>query len=207
MIRSTKAKKSRVAWDIKFSIAIMFIFVSLLLTSSCKEPTEPPSLAGKYATLVEENAKLRVSLQEAEAEARALNTSKTRAEHERNEWRDRAGDLEQLVDRLTPEDLPAFRPEDLDENDLVLRRVFSLRTGQCFDHSGSSSCLFAKLDESDGGGYVLYKANRVFPNEDVFPRLYNAYGERLDLVTEEAGREIHAWELENPHHPMRLGSY
>ncbi|MCP3959058.1 MAG: hypothetical protein GY719_14500 [bacterium] len=172
------------------------------------------SLSREYSDSVKEQARLHSEVTQLEAriaelerDLQVLNESKKKAENEKEEWKVRAGELELLVQDLQPTILPAFQSDDLKNNTLVLRRVFSIRTEQCFDRAGVPSCLVAELDTEEGGGYVIYKANRTFDTGGQIPSLHNSYGEELKLVTKSLADKIRAWESENPHNSIRLGAY
>ena len=169
-----------------------------------KNVLKQDSLADKYATLAGSQAKLTAENQTLKdklikAEAAAQVAEQVRQKLERN-----INDLQIQIDRLEPKAPPHFQKGDLESDALSLRRIFSLRTGNCFDLAGFSSCLFWRSGDSNGSLY-LYKTNRAFTIESSPESFSSPDGYPLSLVTPTVVAEIEKWELAHPNHPSLLG--
>ncbi len=81
---------------------------------------------------------------------------------------------------------------------LNLERLYSIRTGDCFDSQGRSSCMYRTFGSAaETEGYVLYKLHRSFKAGDL-PEIFDTTGTKLTLVTSEMSKRIHEWEQEHP---------
>jgi hypothetical protein len=186
---------------------------SLVLTTvcsiafACSQPPREEALAERYAHVTDEAADLKIRIHELEEKAATLGLAKEVAERDAHEWRDRSGELEKKLHTLQPEVLPSFQSRDLENNQIVLQRVYSIRTGNCFNERGHPSCLCLQLDESGSASFVVYKSNRVFPETSKPPKLHNNYGQSLSLVTSDIAKAILDWEEKNQDRQIRLESY
>lgn len=108
---------------------------------------------------------------------------------------------------LKPKHLPEFHPGDL-RKDFDVRRVFSIKTGNCFSANGNMSCFYCKVKTGDNSyGYLVYKANKEFKNADNLTEIYSENGHKLQIITSAVAKEIIKWEEENSDALIRLMFY
>jgi hypothetical protein len=73
---------------------------------------------------------------------------------------------------------------ELSDRKVIITPVFSVQSGDCFDVNGYMTCFYGKVHiDDDTIGYIIYKANRAFANDDEPLVLYNDLGDRLSLLT------------------------
>lgn len=186
---------------------VVVLAAAFSIALGCSQPSREEALAEQYAHAVDEAADLKIRIHEIEEKAANLGSAKEAAEREAREWRNRSGELEKKLSSLQPEILPSLQPSDLEDNLVVIQRVYSVRTGNCFNERGQPSCLYWRVAESGGPSFIVYKANRVFPETSKLPKLHNSYGQSLKVVTSDIAKTILGWEEKNQDSQIRLESY
>jgi hypothetical protein len=185
---------------------------SLIMVIGCQFGTDENAShkegADKNKVLVENHAKLAASNQTLKDKLAKMTAAAQASEKERQRLEEKSTDLQTQVDRLAPEAPPLFKKGDLESGALSVRRIFSLRTGNCFDLAGSSSCLFWRKKgqpRSQANSALLYKTNLAFKIGSFPGSVSDPDGHPLGLVTPTIAVEIRNWELAHPNHPKLLG--
>lgn len=161
----------------------------------------------KYKKLEDENTLLKQKVKQLEEKIAKITEDFKRLEKQNTDITQKLNRAEKELQLLRPEDLPEFKTADLQKY-FRITRIFSVKTGNCFTPGGGMSCLYCKVKTGEKSfGYLVYKGNRVFKSAANFPGIYDNDGNRLDLVTAEAAKEIIAWEKKNPDAPIRLSRY
>ena len=142
-----------------------------------------------------------------EIENRALAESNSQLAQERDLLLKRVLELESEVARLEPDFPPPFKLSDLKNKDFVTQRMFSVKSGRCFDREGRTRCLFFSAPIDEGGGYLIYKTNRIFDADQEAPQIFDENGRRLSALTREVAEEIVLWEESDPYNAVRMASY
>jgi len=109
---------------------------------------------------------------------------------------------------MPPKQLPLFQSNDIVNGRLDLKRIYSVKSGRCFDINANSSCFFATIIKGDSIiGYLLYKSNGAFEQSLIPHNLIDPDGNKLALLTQQNRETIDAWEEKNPNHPLRMSFY
>jgi len=125
-----------------------------------------------------------------------------------NKLEDKVRKLEEELKIAKPNPVPIFKEGDLLKREIMLRRVFSVKSGNCFETNGDSSCFYCKVKtRGEGFGYIIYKANRVFRKSNDLPEIYDATGNKLNLLTQDSAKLIINWEKQNPNASIGLSVY
>ena len=98
-----------------------------------------------------------------------------------------------------PQNLPEFKQSDITNKYFNVKRIFRLRSANCFDFNGDMSCMYQALNLDDNRtGYLLYKANRVFKVDTKIDKITSKDGEILEILTSLNAKKIRKWEKKNP---------
>ena len=107
-----------------------------------------------------------------------------------------------------PQNLPEFKQSDITNKLFNVKRIFRLRSANCFDFNGDMSCMYQALNLDDNRtGYLLYKANRVFKVDTKIDKITNKNGEILKVLTSSNAKKIRKWEKKNPDLLILLATY
>jgi len=117
-------------------------------------------------------------------------------------------DLKEELRVAKPDPAPLATTAELNDRKVVITRVFSVQSGDCFDVNGYMTCFYAKVHiDDDTIGYIIYKANRAFSNDDESLVLFNDSGDRLSLLTPKDAEAIRVWERQYPNLYQSLFNY
>jgi hypothetical protein len=102
---------------------------------------------------------------------------------------------------------PSKKEAEIEKN-LQLKRIFSVRTGNCFDVNGYMNCFYCKVQiDENTYGYLIYEADRTFTAKDKIPTVYDKEGNNLTLLTPDDAKVIKKWGKDNPYLPIPFSNY
>ncbi len=164
------------------------------------------ALLARFGELSDENKALRndvQALREAlgrlESQASSLRKENEELRHALDEVKAVRARLEEELAALRPKRLPPLTQEDLSGKNLVLKRVYTIRSGECFDHNGDRSCMVHEFLTPEGRKcYLVYKANRILSDDEAVRGIIDKSGRELRIVSRELSEKIRTWEKENP---------
>jgi len=176
-------------FKILFSILILGIIIGVVFFSN----KEVPILRKKLSKTLQNQKTIQTSLKEQEHINKQLKEENMKLSIELSKY------------KSTP--LPMFKIEDLKNRKLILTRIFSVKSGNCFDVNGCMSCFFCKVQiNNDANAFLLYKTNRMFKiNEKI--EIYDKMGHSLNLLTRKDAKLLLEWEKQKPHLLISLPNY
>jgi len=143
--------------------------------------------------------KLRQTAARLEAEKGALAKEATELKQALRKATDEKTALDEELRRLRPVQLPPLSMDDVARKELVLKRVYTIRSGECFDHNGDRSCMYHSFVSEKGRKcYLVYKANRILSSDEAVRGIVDKSGRELHVVTIEVSETIRTWEKTNP---------
>lgn len=157
--------------------------------------------------LEEDNQALNSANNKLTSRLKAVTGKNDRLEDDNHKLNSENAALNNRIDLLTGENPPAWNSGKNVASEIVISKLYSIRTGDCFDTTQASSCGYATISDAEGVTYLVYKYNFSFSNASEMPNIFDKQGKPLTLVSPQGYDQILAWENASPSNVVKSSRY